>query len=363
MSVIFGIENLGNTCFLSSILQALFSQENLINFLKQDHIKELLSENLDLHRTSVKFTKTFINTIKVVNKSKEKLIQEYITEHNLQDFDFEETFGVDFLCINPKAIYKYIVPLARSRNIILGHQNDADETLSVILDLLFEATNTKIPQELTKIKNTTAIKRKETESFISEFKNDFSIILNKILGRTIIKMSCPTCNTKKYSFDSWTRLHLSLPELDINEKRINLIDLIEKQFKMEQLDSNNKLECEKCKKNVKMLKQPSICLLPETLIIHLKRFTAFSKKINTKIKFPINTLYITEPVSDETESSTYYLTAFVCHHGSRDFGHYTTTARYNDNWYLFDDDNVESVSPYDFKYLRDRVYMLFYTKK
>ena len=51
-----------------------------------------------------------------------------------------------------------------------------------------------------------------------------------------------------------------------------------------------------------------------------------------------------------------------CNHiGTLDFGHYISNINYNNNWYKFDDSNVEKINPSSL--ISSNAYCLFYKKK
>uniref|UniRef100_A0A8B9XN73 Ubiquitin carboxyl-terminal hydrolase n=1 Tax=Bos mutus grunniens TaxID=30521 RepID=A0A8B9XN73_BOSMU len=112
-------------------------------------------------------------------------------------------------------------------------------------------------------------------------------------------------------------------------------------------------------------------MLPETLIIHLKRFsyTKFSReKLDTLVEFPIRDLdfseFVIKPQNDSArELYKYDLIAVSNHYGGLRDGHYTTFACNKDSgqWHYFDDSSVSPVTENQIE--SKAAYVLFYQRQ
>uniref|UniRef100_A0A4W2FB94 Ubiquitin carboxyl-terminal hydrolase n=1 Tax=Bos indicus x Bos taurus TaxID=30522 RepID=A0A4W2FB94_BOBOX len=112
-------------------------------------------------------------------------------------------------------------------------------------------------------------------------------------------------------------------------------------------------------------------MLPETLIIHLKRFsyTKFSReKLDTLVEFPIRDLdfseFVIKPQNDSSrELYKYDLIAVSNHYGGLRDGHYTTFACNKDSgqWHYFDDSSVSPVTENQIE--SKAAYVLFYQRQ
>ncbi|KIJ52615.1 hypothetical protein M422DRAFT_26189 [Sphaerobolus stellatus SS14] len=146
-----------------------------------------------------------------------------------------------------------------------------------------------------------------------------------------------------------------------------------------------KYHCSKCRTDSnEAVKRLSIRKLPPVLCFQLKRFEHTSsdksaaRKIDTPIRFPsvLNMLEYTTVVAglqkvDENGKQTtdfgpstmydYDLFAVINHEGQLNNGHYTNFARYNDEWYRFDDDKVHLATLQEC--LNSVAYMCFYVKR
>lgn len=140
---------------------------------------------------------------------------------------------------------------------------------------------------------------------------------------------------------------------------------------VETLEKENPWYCSSCKQHQLATKKLDLWMLPEVLIIHLKRFS-FSKisreKLDTLVQFPIRDLDFSEfVIKPKNESSPdlykYDLIAVSNHYGGMRDGHYTTFACNKDSgqWHYFDDN---SVSPVNENQIESKAaYVLFYQRQ
>ncbi|KAJ9218349.1 hypothetical protein DTO166G4_215 [Paecilomyces variotii] len=116
----------------------------------------------------------------------------------------------------------------------------------------------------------------------------------------------------------------------------------------------------------KATKQLRIKKLPAILCMQLKRFghsEAVSEKLEGRVNFPlsINMLpYTTKPNSQKVPKSKYMydLSTAVIHKGQLDTGHYYAYCRQGEQWMLFNDDQVTPAGEADV--LNADAYLLFY---
>ncbi|BDD55625.1 hypothetical protein MAP00_001119 [Monascus purpureus] len=117
----------------------------------------------------------------------------------------------------------------------------------------------------------------------------------------------------------------------------------------------------------KATKQLRIKKLPSILCMQLKRFdhnSSVSEKVEGRIDFPlsINMLpYTTKQCSKSIDRSKfiYDLSSAVVHKGKLDAGHYYAYCRHGDEWMRFDDDKVTPAS--ESEVLSCDAYLLFYS--
>ncbi|XP_074598990.1 ubiquitin carboxyl-terminal hydrolase nonstop isoform X2 [Brevipalpus obovatus] len=162
----------------------------------------------------------------------------------------------------------------------------------------------------------------------------------------------------------------------------SLLDCLERFTRPEHLGSSAKIKCSTCQINQESTKQLSMERLPIVASFHLKRFehsNRFHKKISTFISFPqyldmtpfmaskrgcqsnVNMLN-NECVNGTFNENKYCLFAVVNHSGTIETGHYTCYIRQQrDQWFKCDDHIITRASVQDV--LDSEGYLLFYHKE
>ncbi|KAK9098590.1 hypothetical protein Syun_025635 [Stephania yunnanensis] len=166
-----------------------------------------------------------------------------------------------------------------------------------------------------------------------------------------------------------------------------LMGCLDRFTRPERLGSDQKFFCRDCKVRQDSLKQMSIRKLPLVSCFHIKRFEHsssrnMSRKIDRYLQFPLSldmSPYLSSTIlrsrfgnriftysGDDPEGSTelsseFELFAVVTHTGKLDAGHYVTYLRLNDQWYKCDDAWVTRVSENVVR--AAQAYMMFYVQK
>jgi ubiquitin carboxyl-terminal hydrolase 2/21 len=301
-------KNLGNTCFMNSILQCLFSLKPLIGFLS----------------TESSFPKTPLVQGSLTNAALVELASECQTAPVISPIRFKRQIG------------------QRSRQFLGFEQHDAQEFLRILVDLLHTDLNmVKRPVKIT-------YTEKEYESFCLQDRaniswNHFvltqdSYIFQLFAGQLSSTVECKLCDFRSTVFELFWDL-----SLEIKDGSNSLTDCLDEFFKIEELQD---MSCAKCK-NGKYRKKMTIHRFPQTLVLHLKRFR------QCKI-----TRAISIPVEIEIGSEYYALRAISNHFGSLEGGHYTATVKNNQTWYNKNDAVSSATTSLDFS----GAYIAFYER-
>lgn len=278
-----GLKNVGNTCYLNSVLQCLTYTTPLQLFLRgQDHSKENCAvEDGDFC---------------IICELKECI---------------KEMTNGEYMWIVPKNILlniKKICPYFE-----LGNQEDAHELLISIVNMINDSFLLDKKPILSKIKNAEERMKIEETSIISEVFG----------GKFLSKMRCTECGNVTASSESFIDI-----SLDLSEHAKSLEEGFHNFTKIELINKSASYKCEKCDRIVNIHKQMSIWRPPEVLCIHLKRFDILKggSKINKSVVYG-ETLNLNNYISPESpyndDSSIYELYAIITHYGSTIFsGHY-----------------------------------------
>lgn len=407
-----GLENIGNTCYMNSIIQCLTSLDFLRSWLlKNKYEKQLYSNKVDQiaeikrkkdglpDNTQVVIKKTDVE--EAVESSIVKKLAELIQKMWYRNYSYR-----------PLALKKAI---GEKCQLFAGYrQNDSQELLSLILDSIHEETKTpvkvifpnvpegvetylKVKSECTERINDESLSPEEREKFLAylkQFRNthindaiisdsylfwkkyimkSHSIITDLFTGLFYSKIICKECNNITWAFDPFTTL--SLPTQEHGEATLE--DLLKKFVTPELLDNQDKYFCTECNKKVDAIKKIHIWEPPNILIVQLKRFKVtevrpgygMTSKTYSTIKFPTENLNIAEYTSDihPIKNTVYDLYAISDHSGSCNSGHYIAYCKNSINglWYGFNDERVFHVPNADLEkeVVTKNAYILFYVRR
>ena len=284
---------------------------------------------------------------------KEKYFENY--ELNTEKMNNIPNFKLTF-SIHQQYKYPFIIMFLNSsklyydeNEIPIKNNEEMDEEIILISEKKFT-----IIEQINNIKE----KIKESNEKISDYQLNFKLAwsvdylerINTIMQQEEIRDE----NNRGY-----------FPWQGVNEPEIDLLDLLEKFGKLEQLTIDNKWFCPKCKTDQLAEKKIEIFTCPEILILHLKRFKNFSKLENL-VKFPIENLDMGKYIiyNEYNKSDNIYdLFAVGNHFGGLHGGHYIAYCKnfLDEKWYEFNDGYVEEIA-HD-KIVSSNAYVLFYKRK
>jgi len=139
--------------------------------------------------------------------------------------------------------------------------------------------------------------------------------------------------------------------LNINENFICLNDCYEEYISRYKFENDDDLYwCEKCRDKRIAVKKTNIINWPKHLIIVLKRFTQNNRKITNSINVP------------EYWINGYTLKGIIFHSGNPFGGHYIYIGKYNNNWYMFDDNFVNLINLQNLENFKNYGYIYYYEK-
>ncbi|KAL8552868.1 hypothetical protein ACS0TY_001517 [Phlomoides rotata] len=305
-----GMENLGNTCFLNSVLQCFIHTVPIL--------RGILSDGNLLHSNCNK--EGFCLLCALGDLIVCSLTNNIVSPHNMAD-------NLSYISSSFKRF----------------QQEDAHEFLQCFLGRLEDCYDSE---------------SKGCTSLQSD-----NIVKQVFGGRVVSNLKCCNCGHCSDTYEPSVDLSLEIDDAD------NLLLALQSFTKVERIeDSDTQFTCEKCKEQVSVEKKLTFDQAPSVAVFHLKRFKndgCFVQKIDKHVSFPLD--LDMQPFTGSNEKSVtelkYVLYAVVVHIGlTSTSGHYYCFIRLSPNmWCKFDDSKVVLVSE-DFVLSQD-AYILFYAKE
>lgn len=330
-----GLRNMGNTCYMNSILQCLCNTPAMAEYFNNNYYLE------DINRYNILGHKG----------------------------EVAEEFGVIMKALWA-GLYKCISP--RDFKITIGKindqfasydQQDSQELLLFLMDGLHE--------DLNKADNRKRYKEEENDHLDDQTAADLAWSKHKLLNESIIvalfqgqfksTVQCLTCHRKSRTFETF--MYLSLPLASTS--KCSLQDCLRLFSKEEKLTDNNKVFCRHCKAHRDSTKKLEIWKVPPILLVHLKRFSyegRWKQKLQTCVDFSLDALDLAQYVIGPKQNlKRYSLYGVSNHYGGLDGGHYTAYCKntLKQRWYKFDDHEVIDISTSTVK--SSAAYILFYS--
>ncbi|CAH2002099.1 unnamed protein product [Acanthoscelides obtectus] len=311
-----GLKNIGNTCFMNSVIQCLSNTRWLLEYLKKDmYLRDI---NTTISGMKGALIKAFAEVIKELwsEDSSDRVVNTVSLKSQIQRFA-------------PR---------------FMGYaQQDAQEFLRYLLEGLHEDVNrvTEKPKPiLTEIDDNLSDNEKAQESWRRYLRLDNSKIVDHFVGQLKSTLKCTYCGHSSVTFDPFWDLSLPIPQ---RTGLLRLSQCLDSFTREETLDGDEKPTCSKCKERRKCTKSFSIHKFPKVLVIHLKRFSPlerFRGKLSVTVDFPIEGLDMSNYASDSNASQCRYnLYAISNHSGTTYSGHYTAYCRhpYTGHWHEYND--------------------------
>lgn len=326
MNGLTGLQNLGNTCYINSLVQIIAHDDLLMNSLEPSTEEHCNDDNfMDEHALSIDINENGI----------------FLKEFH----DVCELIMNNYATISPKRFIYNLQKIIASRPNELANvhvQNDCIELIYFIFDIIHDYQKVNIENTRNKfifeIFGGETKFKKQYDKFLKEIFNDGYSRLHHNTCFVVEKVIVPRDRGDKIY--SATFEHDFVMNLPIhNVKELNLKNLINQYFEEEEIEgfeveeSNSKHETITRREDVLMKK--TMIRFPNVLFVSLKRFTATLKKIKKMIKFESHI---------SINQNEYDLYAVIMHTGSIFGGHYYCILKFKDEWYEFNDTIVKKVN-------------------
>ncbi|KAK9385760.1 hypothetical protein V1515DRAFT_539308 [Lipomyces mesembrius] len=354
-----GLKNLGNTCYMNSIIQCLAGTGLLARFFLTGSYKKHINLKNKLG-TKGELTLVFGNLV-----------------HAL--YNDQCTFLI------PTTMKEVT---GRLRPEFAGNdQHDAQEFLTFILDGLHEDLNVNggkarlppLTEQEERMRERYTVRYASFLEWERYMKSDNSAIVHMFQGQYQSRLTCTVCRFTSTTYNPFSFLSLPLAP----GKNVTLEQCFDLFVAEEVLDHDDAwyVHCPQCKQQRKATKALRISRLPVILIIHLKRFKVsgrWSNKLENFVNFPRKGLDLTPywpnyrsedkvwldkfpQAADQQPPFRYNLYGVVNHYGSVRGGHYTAFVHKNNKgWLIFDDSRVAICPPE--RVVSKDAYVLFYER-
>eukprot|EP00927_Polykrikos_kofoidii_P039322 TRINITY_DN33726_c0_g1_i1.p1 TRINITY_DN33726_c0_g1~~TRINITY_DN33726_c0_g1_i1.p1 ORF type:complete len:580 (-),score=85.32 TRINITY_DN33726_c0_g1_i1:199-1788(-) len=306
-----GLENLGNTCYLNSLLQSLAGCTDLIDLFARNSYAGL-----------------------------EGLVPEFVAI--LAMLWNNERRGT----VAPTRLRAVI---ARSAGQFASdEQHDVQELAAYLLDSIHE--------DLRKVNSS---------------REDQSTISHLFRGHLRSEISCLRCQYSSMKFDPF--MCLSLPIVHSSGAPIfTLGDCFNEFVTEERLEGSEQWFCKRCQSSVDARKQLALWKIPPVLLVHLKRFRFDAglagpsvRKLGHRVEFNLEyfDLQSVGALPQTSSEAVFDLFALVDHSGSCGFGHYTATVwhRALRRWHRIDDTEITEIAPSEV--ITEKAYLLFFRRR
>ncbi|CCK71217.1 putative ubiquitin-specific protease UBP5 KNAG_0G01590 [Huiozyma naganishii CBS 8797] len=330
-TVIKGIQNEGNCCYMNCIIQCLLCFPEFTNKFLDNAYLGTINVNSRLGHQGL------------VVKNWAKIIQAFfqVSQENIQPAVSITEFREQWANLFPE-YGKY-------------QQHDCSEFCLRLLEEIHEDSNWGRPQ------NSDAAMQVDDyrEAWNLYRKGNSSYIVDTFKGQIKSQLTCQVCQTQSNNYEPFSILNLPIPLVSM----CHIYDCMKELFKVHVLTGDDRWYCSTCKTKTHSTLGTTITNVPEVLIIHFNRFDNLLNKKECFVKYPY--------LLDLSQGNgllgkcdvPYKLVAVACHTGTLFSGHYTAYCFKNseNGWYHFDDTQCKPVS--NGECISQSAYLLFYQKQ
>ncbi|XP_078738614.1 ubiquitin carboxyl-terminal hydrolase 2-like [Lampetra fluviatilis] len=284
-----------------------------------------------------------------------------------------------------------------------GSQHDAQEFLLFLLDGLHHDVNRSSPRAHPLIHDLDHLsdKEKSMKQWKSYLERDNSKIVDLFVGQLKSTLTCLHCGLHSTTFDAFWSLPLPVAKRPLSDP--SLQECVRLFATEETLDGDERPHCPRCRRKRRSGKRLSLQRLPRLLVLFLKRFSepaphhppppsslllptapqpaplvplagragdggrggragdgGSASKLTAPVNYPLRGLDLTAYTADGNACALYDLYAVSLHSGSMQCGHYVSLCRHaqSGSWYLYNDTSVTEVP--ESRVVSSDAYILFY---
>ncbi len=326
-----GLQNIGNSCYINACMQLLSHTHELNSFL--DKLDE----------------KKINNTIDGVMVKEWDELRKMLWSSNCT--------------VVPVRFVKVIQKISQKKEIseFSGFdQNDLQEFLIFIIDTFHNGLKREVNMNISgnEKNNKDKLAIKCYKMMEKMYRKEYSEMLNIFYGITVNQIkSIETNEILSSNCEPFSILSLSIPD----KPECNIYECLDIFTKDEKMEGENAWFNEKTNRKEDINKNILFWNLPNVLIIVLKRYDNFNRKINSLVTTE-ETINLSKYICGyNPESYIYEIFGIANHSGNSRGGHYTANIKYADgNWYNINDTLINIIKN---NIITPYTYCFFYRKK
>ena len=335
-----GLNNIGSTCYMNSVIQSLYHISDLSNGLLELYNQDILNEEI---LNKMPMTLSFLEVI-----------------YNLS-FRKSKSFSPE----------RFKIIISKNESFRKFEANDSKTLTLYVLDTLNKELNeNKIPQKNEKIINPIRNYNVQDANGIVKFfnENHNTLIGDLFNGLKSTDYICDTCSNVVKNYQIFNIITCSIEKTFMDkygnkqklekDLKVDILDCFKLEEKPNLFVGNNQIFCGQCNTSRDGKSINKICISPKIMILFLDR--GLNNRFMCDVDFPeeldINNFL-------ETKGNKYKLIGVIEHLGqSGESGHFIANCKhFNGEWYIFSD---SSIHPTQKEYKQYGVpYLLFYRRE
>ena len=335
-----GLNNIGSTCYMNSVIQSLYHISDLSNGLLDLYNQDILNEEI---LNKMPMTLSFLEVV-----------------YNLS-FRESKSFSPE----------RFKIIISKNESFRKFEANDSKTLTLYVLDTLNKELNeNKIPQKNEKIINPIRNYNVQDANGIVKFfnENHNTLIGDLFNGLKSTDYICDTCSNVVKNYQIFNIITCSIEKTFMDkygykqklekDLKVDILDCFKLEEKPNLFVGNNQIFCGQCNTSRDGKSINKICISPKIMILFLDR--GLNNRFMCDVGFPeeldINNFL-------EIKGNKYKLIGVIEHLGqSGESGHFIANCKhFNGEWYIFSD---SSIHPTQKEYKQYGVpYLLFYRRE
>ena len=335
-----GLNNIGATCYMNSVLQSLYHIIDLSNGLLDLYNKDILNDEI---LKKMPMTHSFL------------LVVYNLSFRKIKSFSPED--------------FKIII--SKNESFRKFEANDSKTLTLYVLDTLNKELNdnkiqTKNDKVINPLRNYDV---NDAKDIVKLFNENYNTLIGDLFnGLKCTDYICDTCSNIVKNYQIFNIISCSIEKTFLDkygekqklekELKVDILDCFKLDEKPNLFIGNNQIYCGKCNKSRDGESKSRICIAPKIMILFLDR--GLNNRFKCDVDFP-EELDINNYL--ETKGNKYKLIGVIEHLGqSGETGHFIANCKhFNGEWYIFSDSTIYPTKNNYNKY--GIPYLLFYRRE